>query len=105
MNDYIGAIENLLLTSVAMEQLPMIEVITILMENLEKNMMKFCFLTEEQHDKIQNLNKEYSDKIDKIIEKEEKAEKPFLYINLLLPILHITKYSVKHSSPILRLRP
>ena len=67
--------------------------------------MNFRFLTEEQYKEVQNLNKEYIDKIDKILEKEEKAERPFLYINLLLPILHITKYSVKHSSSIIRLRP
>jgi len=105
MNDHIGAIENLLLTSVAMERLPMIEVITLLMESLENNMMNFRFLTEEQYKEVQNLNKEYSDKIDKILEKEEIAERPFLYINLLLPILSITKKAVKHSSYLLRLRP
>jgi len=105
MNDYVGVIENLLLTSVAMEQLPMIEMITILMESFENNTMNFRFLTEEQYKEVQKLNEEYHGKIDKILEKEEKTERPFLHINLLLPILHITKYSVKHSSPILRLRP
>jgi small GTP-binding protein len=105
MNDHIGAIENLLLTSVAMERLPMIEVITLLMESLENNTMNFRFLTEEQYKEVKNLNKEYIAKIDKILEKDEKAERPFLYINLLLPILSITKKAVKHSSYLLRLRP
>jgi len=105
MNDYVEAIENLLLTSVAMEQLSMIEVITLLMETLENNTMNVRFLTEEQYKEVLNLNKEYIDKIDKILKKEEKTERPFLYINLLLPILNITKYSVKHGSHLLRLRP
>ena len=105
MNDYIEAIENLLLTSVAMEQLPMIEVISLLMETLANNKMNFRFLTEEQYKEVQNLNMEYLDNMDKILEKEETIERPFLYINLFLPMLHITKYSVKHSSHLLRLRP
>ena len=105
VNDYIEALENLLLTSVAMERLPMVEIITLLMETLEKNTMNFRFLTEEQYEEVRNLNREYNDKVDEILEKGEKKEKPFLYLNLLLPILQFTKYSVKPSSYIPRLRP
>ena len=104
LNDYIETIENLLLTSVAMEKLPMIEAISLFLESLENNKMNFRFLTEAQYKEVQDLNNEYHAKIDKVLEEDEKAEKPFLYINLLLPILNITKYRYKPSSFLLGLR-
>ncbi len=104
LNNFIETTENLLLTSVAMEKLPIIETINLLMEKLKNNVMQFRFLTEEQYKEVQKLNIEYHSKLDKIIEKDVTSEKPYLYINMLLPILSITKYSDKTDLYALGLR-
>jgi len=104
LNIFIESTENLLLTSVAMEKLPIIELISVLMDTLENNKMDFRYLTEEQYKEVQILNKEYQTKIENIVEKDNTSEKPYLFINMLLPILGITKYWDKTGLYLLNLR-
>lgn len=103
-NSFIEATENLLLTSVAMEKLPIIETISLLMEMLDVNQMDFRFLTEDQYKEVEILNREYQSKLDKIMEKDTTSGKPYLSINMLLPILNITKYWDKTGLYVLGLR-
>lgn len=104
LNSFIEATENLLLTSVAMEKLPLVKNVNLLMETLENNLMHFRFLTKEQYKEVEKLSIEYQSKLDMIIEKDVTSKKPYLYINMLLPILSITKYWDKKGLYVLDIR-
>ena len=104
LNNNVEATENLLLTAIAMEGLPMIETINLLIEVLENNLIEYRFISENQFEKVKALSLEFHSKLDEILKTDESAEKPYLYIDMLLNVLGVTKYGVKTSLPLLELR-
>ncbi|GAH02496.1 unnamed protein product, partial [marine sediment metagenome] len=55
INSYLEATESHLLTSVAMEELPMIDIINVLMEALENNLIHYHFISEKQYEKVKAI--------------------------------------------------
>ena len=104
LNNYIEATENQLLTSVAMEELPVIETINLLMEGLERILINFHYLSEKQYKKAISLSSEFHTKLEKVLENDDSSEKPYLYMDMLLPILIMTKSGSKSGLNLLRLR-
>lgn len=104
LNNYIEVTENQLLTSVAMEELPMIEIINLLMGRLEHILINFHYLSEKQYKKAISLSSEFHTKLEKVLENDDSSEKPYLYIDMLLPILIITKFGSKSYLNLLKLR-
>ena len=104
LNNYIEATENQLLTSVAMEELPVIETINLLMEGLERILISFHYLSEKQYKKAISLSSEFHTKLEKVLENDDSSEKPYLYMDMLLPILIMTKSGSKSGLNLLRLR-
>ncbi|TKJ19482.1 MAG: hypothetical protein CEE43_15090 [Promethearchaeota archaeon Loki_b32] len=104
LNNYIEVTENQLLTSVAIEELPMIETINLLMERLEHILINFHYLSEKQYKKAISLSSEFHTKLEKVLENDDSSEKPYLYIDMLLPILIITKFGSKSYLNLLKLR-
>ncbi len=104
LNNFIEAIENQLLTSVAMEELSVIETINLLMEGLEHNLINFHYLSEKQYKKAISLSSEFHTKLEKVLENDISSEKPYLYMDMLLSILIIAKFGSKSGLNLLRLR-
>ena len=104
LNNYLEATESHLLTSVAMEDLPMIDVINVFMEALENNLIHYHFISEKQYEKIKSLSLEFNSKLEEILNKDDSPVKPYLYMDILLNILGIIKFETKTGSYILRLR-
>ncbi|MFX1499166.1 MAG: ArsR family transcriptional regulator [Promethearchaeota archaeon] len=104
LNNYIEVTENLLLTSVAMEGLPMIEIINLLIEVLENNLIEYRFISESQYEKIKDLSLEFHAKLDEFLKNDDSLEKPYLYMDILLNVLGLTKYGTKTSLYLLGLR-
>ncbi|MFX1313343.1 MAG: hypothetical protein ACFFHD_12120 [Promethearchaeota archaeon] len=104
INNYLEATESHLLTSVAMEDLPMIDIINVLMEALEKNLIHYHFISEKQYEKVKALSLEFNSKLEEILKKDDSSVKPCLYMDILLNILGIVKHGTKSGSYILRLR-
>ncbi len=100
INSYLEATESHLLTSVAMEDLPMIDIINVFMEALENNLIHYHFISENQYERIKALSLEFHTKLDEILKNDDSAEKPYIYMDILLNILTITKFG---SSPALYL--
>ncbi|MFX1395352.1 MAG: GTP-binding protein [Promethearchaeota archaeon] len=91
LNQFIETTENLLLTSMAMDQSPLIETINLLTQELEDNLINYHYLTENQNKEVLALNQEFHSKLNKIIQKADSSEKRFLYLDLMLPIVSIVK--------------
>ena len=104
LNNYIEATESQLLTSVAMEELPVIETINLLMEGLERILINFHYLSEKQYEKAISLSSEFHTKLEKVLENDDSSEKPYLYMDMLLPILTIAKSGSKSGLNLLKLR-
>ena len=104
INGYLEATESHLLTSVAMEDLPMIETINVLMEALENNLIHYKFISENQYKKIKALSIEFHSKLDEVLKNDDSPVKPYLYIDILLNMLGILKHGNKTSELILGLR-
>jgi len=104
LNNFLEATESHLLTSVAMEELPMIEIINILMEALEKNLIHYHFISEKQYEKVKAICSEFNSKLEEILKTDDSLEKPYLYIDILLHMLGIVKHGNKTSQIILGLR-
>jgi hypothetical protein len=105
INSYLEATESHLLTSVAMQELPMIEIISVLMESLEKNLIYYQFISEDQYKKVKALSIEFHSKLAEVLKNDENPVKPYLYFDILLNLLKIVKISNKTSEAILGLRP
>jgi len=105
INSYLEATESHLLTSVAMEELPMIEIISVLMEALEKNLIYYQFISEDQYKKVKALSFEFHSKLAEVLKNDENPEKPYLYFDILVNMLGIVKIGKKTSEAILGLRP
>ncbi|MFX1446302.1 MAG: hypothetical protein ACFFHV_23145 [Promethearchaeota archaeon] len=105
INSYLEATESHLLTSVAMEELPMIEIIDVLMEALEKNLIYYQFISENQYKRVKELSFEFHSKLAEILKNDENPVKPYLYFDILLNMLGIVKIGSKTSEAILGLRP
>lgn len=104
INNYLEATESHLLTSVAMEDLPMIDIINVFMEALENNLIHYHFISEKQYEKVKALSLEFNSKLEEILKKDDSPVKPYLYMDILLNILGIIKFGTKSGSYILRLR-
>lgn len=104
INNYLEATESHLLTSVAMEDLPMIDVINVFMEALENNLIHYQFISEKQYEKVKALSLEFNSKLEEILKKDNSPVKPYLYMDILLNILGIVKHGTKTGSYILGLR-
>lgn len=104
INNYLEATESHLLTSVAMEDLPMIDIINVFMEALENNLIHYHFISEKQFEKVKALSLEFNSKLEEILKKDDSSVKPYLYMDILLNILGIIKHGTKTGSYILRLR-
>ncbi|MFX1364697.1 MAG: hypothetical protein ACFFCE_12990 [Promethearchaeota archaeon] len=105
INSYLEATESHLLTSVSMEELPMIEIISVLMEALEKNLIYYQFISEDQYKKVEALSFEFHSKLAEILKNDENPVKPYLFFDILLNMLGIVKIGNKISEAILGLRP
>ncbi len=104
INNYLEATESHLLTSVAMEELPMIDIINVFMEALENNLIHYHFISEKQYEKVKALSVEFNSKLEEILKKDDSPVNCYLYMDILLNILGIVKHGVKTGSYILRLR-
>ncbi len=104
INSYLEATESHLLTSVAMEDLPMIDIINVFMEALENNLIHYHFISENQYENIKALSLEFHTKLDEILKNDDSAEKPYIYMDILLNILTITKFGSKPGLYLLGLR-
>ena len=105
LNSYLEAAESHLLTSVAMEESRMIEIINVLMEALEKNLIYYQFISEDQYKSVKRLSFEFHSKLAEILKNDENPEKPYLYFDILVNMLGIVKIGNKTSEAILGLRP
>ncbi|MFX0138376.1 MAG: ArsR family transcriptional regulator [Candidatus Hodarchaeota archaeon] len=104
LNSYIEAAEKHLLTSVAMEDLPMIDTLNVLIEGLEYNLLNYRFISEIQYEKVKALSLEFHSKLDEILKDDDSSEKPYLYLDFFLNLLAITKYGNKTGLYLLGLR-
>ena len=104
INNYLEATESHLLTSVAMEDLPMIDIINVFMEALENNLIHYHFISEKQYEKVKALSLEFNSKLEEILKKDDSPVNSYLYMDILLNILGIVKHGAKTGSYILRLR-
>ncbi|MFX1571290.1 MAG: hypothetical protein ACFFB0_00935 [Promethearchaeota archaeon] len=92
------------MTSVAMGEIPMIEIINVLMEALEKNLIHYQFISEDQYKKVKALSLESHSKLAEILKKDENPVKPYLFFDILLKMLGVVKIGNKTSEAILGLR-
>lgn len=104
INSYLEATESHLLTSVAMEELPMIDIINVLMEALENNLIHYHFISEKQYEKVKAISLEFNSKLEEILKNDDSPVKPYLYMDILLNMLGIIKHGNKTSQYILGLR-
>jgi len=104
INSYLEATESHLLTSVAMEELPMIDTINVLMEALENNLIHYHFISEKQYERVKAISLEFNSKLEEILKNDDSLVKPYLYMDILLNMLGIIKIGNKTSQAILGLR-
>ena len=104
LNVDIEVAENLLLKSVAMEGLPMIETINVLIEALEHNLIEYRFISVAKYEEVKELSLEFHAKLDEILKNDDSTEKPYLYIDILLYVLGIVKYGEKARTSLLGIR-
>ena len=104
INSYLEATESHLLTSLAIEDLPMIETINVLIETLENNLIYYQFISENQYKNVKALCNEFHSKLDKILKNDDSPVKLYLYYEILLNMLGIVKIGNKTSESILGLR-
>ncbi len=104
LNEFIENTENLLLTSVAMEDLPLLDSINLLLTSLKYHSINYRYLTEKQNERVQSLRSEFYNKLDEILKSEEDSEKSFLYLDMNIHILNFTKYLDEVNERILGLR-
>ncbi len=95
LNNFIEATENQILTSVAMEELPLIETIDLLMQVLDTNLINYRFISEDQLEQVKTLSSEFHSKLEEILKNDDRPVKPYLYMDILMPIITIAKLGVK----------
>ncbi len=91
LNDFLEATENALLTLVAMEELPVIEKVSLLVGIMEQSPIYFRFLTENQSEKVKSLSLEFHEKLNEILN-DDDSEKSFLYVDFSLNMEDMVKY-------------
>ncbi|MEJ2248508.1 MAG: GTP-binding protein, partial [Candidatus Lokiarchaeota archaeon] len=77
------------LTFLSLNQSKSSEIYTNIINTILQSSMNLHFITENQYVQLQDLRKEFNKKLNQILSKEERKQKSYIYMDMVLPLLQL----------------